>query len=118
MGRVIWTTIFWALIVIIAGFYMKFMNQDLGEKVSNWIMTIEASDDMGEEGEIVDPIQQILSGVNDLQLKVTEGFSGLYMKLDTTQEVEAPKLPTPKVEEVVEVSEGTEGEATGAGTGS
>lgn len=98
MWRIIWTTIFWALVLIIAGFYMKFMNQDLWEKVSNWIMTIESSDTL-EEWEVVDPIQQILSGVNDLQVKMAEWFSGLYTKLDAWETVvETPKLPTPSVE--------------------
>ncbi|MFZ2150999.1 MAG: hypothetical protein WAZ12_02865 [Candidatus Absconditicoccaceae bacterium] len=90
MGKVIWTTIFWALILVIAGFYLKFMDQEVGQMVSNRIMTTETTIDTNTtSGDVLsgdlDPMQAILSGVTAMQQQLVEGLSGLNLKLDETK---------------------------------
>lgn len=90
MWKVIWTTIFWALILVIAWFYLKFMDQEVGQMVSNRIMTTETTIDTNTtSGDVLsgdlDPMQAILSWVTAMQQQLVEGLSGLNLKLDETK---------------------------------
>ena len=90
MWKIIWTTIFWALILVIAWFYLKFMDQDMGQQVSNWIMSVQPSIET-TTGDVLsgttstDPMQNVLSWVALLQQQLADGLSGLNMKLDETK---------------------------------
>lgn len=121
MWKIIWTTIFWALILVIAWFYLKFMDQDMGQQVSNWIMSVETTTDTDTEtlsGDVVDPMQVLLSWVTVMQQQLVEGLSGLNMKLDETKTLiedgakpkvtspaATPKSDTKEAKEVKEVKE-------------
>jgi len=102
MWKIIWTTIFWALILVIAWFYLKFMDQDMGQQVSNWIMSVETTTDTTATGDVlsgsIDPIQSLLSGVNAMQQQLADWLSGLNTKLDDTktliEDVAKPKTTT------------------------
>lgn len=64
------------------------MDQDMWQQVSNWIMNetvITENIDWVLSGESLDPIQNILSGVNTMQQQLTEGLSGLNAKLNETK---------------------------------
>ena len=87
MWKIIWTTIFWALIVVIAWFYLKFMDQDMGQQVSNWIMSITPSEEVDEtmSWEVLDPMENLMSWMLLLQQQITDWFSWLNVKLDETK---------------------------------
>lgn len=83
MLKVFLTTIFRALIIVIAGFYMKFIDQELWSMVSNWIMNQEVVN--LDWTQTVNPINEILSGVTVMQQQLIEWFDGLNLKLDETK---------------------------------
>ena len=83
MLKVLLTTIFRGLIIVIAGFYMKFMDQELWTIVSNRIMNQEVVN--LDWTQPVNPINEILSGVTVMQQQLIEWFDGLNLKLDETK---------------------------------
>ncbi len=111
MWKIIRTTIFWALIIVIAWFYLKFMDQEVWQMVSNRIMTTETTiDTTTTSGDVLsgdlDPIQAILSWVTVMQQQLVDGLSGLNLKLDETKtlledwarpKVIAPAIVKPEV---------------------
>ncbi len=83
MLKVLLTTLFRALIIVIAWFYMKFMDQELWSMVSNWIMNQEVIN--LDWTQSTNPINEILSGVTVMQQQLIEWFDGLNLKLDETK---------------------------------
>ena len=78
------------------------MDQDMGQQVSNWIMSVETTTDTTATGDVlsgsIDPIQSLLSGVNAMQQQLADWLSGLNTKLDDTktliEDVAKPKTTT------------------------
>ncbi len=106
MWKIIWTTIFWALIIVIAWFYLKFMDQEVWQMVSNRIMTTETTiDTTTTSGDVLsgdlDPIQAVLSWVTVMQQQLVDGLSGLNLKLDETKTLledwAKPKIIAPAI---------------------
>jgi hypothetical protein len=106
MRKVLLTTIFWALIAVIAWFYLKFMDQDMGKIVSDRIITAQPDTGiidwtLSGSGENLDPTQLILSWVITMQQQLINWLSGLNTKLDEAKvllETNAkPKIGLPPV---------------------
>lgn len=104
MWKIIWTTIFWALVLVIAWFYLKFMDQEVWQMVSNWIMNTETTIDTTSSDVLsgdLDPIQTILSWVTVIQQQLVDGLSGLNIKLDETKTLiengANPKMAVPVI---------------------
>ncbi|EKD25014.1 MAG: hypothetical protein ACD_80C00131G0017 [uncultured bacterium (gcode 4)] len=95
MKKILWTTLFWLVVVFWFGIYVKFFDANIAGNISTWLgtTTVTTSGEIvpttGTQNEVIDSINTIKTTLTDMQTKLDTLVGGMIPTVTPT--------PTPVV---------------------